>query len=72
MEIYCYQYWGEKVYDAIDQLTERLLRFLTPLIFIGGDEANLDLYKNVPEIKSSRRKLGTDIHELFRYFFKDE
>ena len=63
---------SEKVYDAIDQLIGEIIEVFdtSPYFHIGGDEANLDLYKNVPEIKSFMRKnnLGTDVHELFRYF----
>ena len=64
--------WSEKVYDAIDQLIGEIIEVFdtSPYFHIGGDEANLDLYKNVPEINSFMRKnnLGTDVHELFRYF----
>ena len=37
---------------------------------MGADEAKLDLYKNVNEVKSfmNKNKLGNDIHELYRYF----
>ena len=63
---------SEKVYDAIDQLIGEIIEVFdtSPYFHIGGDEANLDLYKNVPEINSFMRKnnLGTDVHELFRYF----
>jgi len=63
---------SEKVYDAIDQLIGEIVEVFdtSPYFHIGGDEANLDLYKNVPEINSFMRKnnLGTDVHELFRYF----
>jgi len=63
---------SEKVYDAIDQLIGEIIEVFdtSPYFHIGGDEANLDLYKNVPEINSFMREnnLGTDVHELFRYF----
>jgi len=63
---------SEKVYDAIDQLIGEIIEVFdtSPYFHIGGDEANLDLYKNVPEINSFMREnnLGTDAHELFRYF----
>jgi len=63
---------SEKVYDAIDQLIGEIIEVFdtSPYFHIGGDEANLDLYKNVPEINSFMKKnnLGTDVHELFRYF----
>ena len=63
---------SEKVYDAIDELIGEIIEVFdtSPYFHIGGDEANLDLYKNVPEINSFMKKnnLGTDVHELFRYF----
>tara|TARA_B100000927_G_scaffold100201_1_gene81075 strand:- start:1926 stop:3533 length:1608 start_codon:yes stop_codon:yes gene_type:complete len=63
---------SEKVYSAIDQLIGEIIEVFntSPYFHIGGDEANLDLYKNVPEINSFMRKnnLGKDVHELFRYF----
>tara|TARA_X000000950_G_scaffold165307_1_gene202001 strand:- start:1510 stop:3117 length:1608 start_codon:yes stop_codon:yes gene_type:complete len=63
---------SEKVYDAIDQLIGEIIEVFdtSPFFHIGGDEANLELYKNVPEINSFMKKnnLGTDVHELFRYF----
>ena len=63
---------SEKVYDAIDQLIGEIIEVFdtSPFFHIGGDEANLDLYKNVPEINSFMKKnnLGADVHELFRYF----
>ena len=49
---------SEKVYDAIDQLIGEIIEVFdtSPYFHIGGDEANLDLYKNVPEIKTFMRK----------------
>lgn len=63
---------SEKVYAAIDLLIGEIVEVFdtSPYFHIGGDEANLDLYKNVPEINSFMRKnnLGKDVNELFRYF----
>ena len=63
---------SEKVYEAIDDMIGEIVEVFdtSPYFHIGGDEANLDLYKNVPEVKDFMKKNGieNDVHELFRYF----
>ena len=62
----------EKVYSALDQIISEVadIFYNSPYIHMGADEAKLDLYKNVSEVKSfmNKNKLGNDIHELYRYF----
>ena len=63
---------NEKVYKALDQIIAEVAEvfYNSPFIHMGADEAKLDLYKNVKEVKSfmSKNKLGDDVHELYRYF----
>ena len=63
---------NEKVYSALDQIISEVAEIFynSPYIHMGADEAKLDLYKNVNEVKSfmNKNKLGNDIHELYRYF----
>lgn len=63
---------NEKVYSALDQIISEVAEifYTSPYIHMGADEAKLDLYKNVTEVKSfmNKNKLGTDVHELYRYF----
>ena len=63
---------SEKVYKALDQIIAEVAEvfYNSPFIHMGADEAKLDLYKNVKEVKSfmNKNKLGDDVHELYRYF----
>ena len=63
---------NEKVYKALDQIIAEVAEvfYNSPFIHMGADEAKLDLYKNVKEVKSfmNKNKLGDDVHELYRYF----
>lgn len=63
---------NEKVYSALDKIISEVAEIFynSPYIHMGADEAKLDLYKNVNEVKSfmNKNKLGNDIHELYRYF----
>ena len=63
---------NEKVYSALDQIIGEVAQvfYNSPYIHMGADEAKLDLYKNVREVKSymKKNKLGNDVHELYRYF----
>ena len=63
---------NEKVYVALDQIIAEVAEvfYNSPFIHMGADEAKLDLYKNVKEVKSfmNKNKLGDDVHELYRYF----
>ena len=63
---------NEEVYKAIDDIIGEIVDVFdtSPFFHIGGDEANLSLYENVPEVINFMKKhdLGTDVHELFRYF----
>ena len=63
---------NEEVYNAIDDIIGEIIDVFdtSPFFHIGGDEANLSLYENVPEVINFMEKhdLGTDVHELFRYF----
>ena len=63
---------NEEVYNAIDDIIGEIIDvfYTSPFFHIGGDEANLSLYENVPEVINFMKKhdLGTDVHELFRYF----
>ena len=63
---------NEKVYSALNQIIGEVAQvfYNSPYIHMGADEAKLDLYKNVREVKSymKKNKLGNDVHELYRYF----
>ena len=63
---------NENVYKALDQIIAEVAEvfYNSPFIHMGADEAKLDLYENVKEVKSfmNKNKLGNDIHELYRYF----
>ena len=63
---------NEKVYTALDEIIGEMIEvfYTSPYFHIGADEANLDLYRNVPEIRRFMKKnnLGTDVNELYRYF----
>ena len=63
---------NEKIYGVLDEIIGEMVEVFhtSPYFHIGADEANLDLYKNVPEIKRFMKKnnLGTDVNELYRYF----
>ena len=63
---------NEKVYSALDQIIGEVAEVFhsSPFIHMGADEAKLNLYKNVKEVKSfmNKNKLGNDVHELYRYF----
>ena len=63
---------NEKVYKALDQIIAEVAEvfYNSPFIHMGADEAKLDLYRNVKEVKSfmNKNKLGDDVHELYRYF----
>ena len=63
---------NEKVYKALDQIIAEVAEvfYNSPFIHMGADEAKLDFYKNVKEVKSfmNKNKLGDDVHELYRYF----
>jgi hexosaminidase len=63
---------NEKVYKALDKIIEEVAEvfYNSPYIHMGADEAKLNLYKNVKEVKSfmKKNKLGDDVHELYRYF----
>ena len=63
---------NEKIYKALDQIIAEVAEvfYNSPFIHMGADEAKLDLYKNVKEVKSFmyKNKLGDDVHELYRYF----
>ena len=63
---------NEEVYNAIEDIIGEIIDVFdtSPFFHIGGDEANLSLYENVPEVINFMKKndLGTDVHELFRYF----
>ena len=63
---------NEKVYSALDRIISEVAEIFynSPYIHMGADEAKLDLYKNVTEVKSfmNKNKLGNDVHELYRYF----
>ena len=63
---------NEKVYVALDQIIAEVAEvfYNSPFIHMGADEAKLDLYRNVKEVKSfmNKNKLGDDVHELYRYF----
>ena len=60
---------NEEVYNAIDDIIGEVIDvfYTSPFFHIGGDEANLSLYENVPEVINFMEKhdLGTDVHELF-------
>lgn len=62
----------EEVYKAIDDIiTEMIDIFYTsPYFHIGGDEANLSLLEGDPHVLAFMKEhdLGSDVHELFRYF----
>ena len=63
---------NEEVYKALDQIIAEVVEvfYNSPFVHMGADEAKLDLYKNVKEVKSfmKKNKLGDDVHELYRYF----
>tara|TARA_X000001036_G_C20681888_1_gene806210 strand:+ start:1298 stop:2926 length:1629 start_codon:yes stop_codon:yes gene_type:complete len=63
---------NEKVYSALDQIIGEVAEVFhsSPFIHMGADEAKLNLYKNVKEVKlfMNKNKLGNDVHELYRYF----
>ena len=63
---------NENVYKALDQIIAEVAEvfYNSPFVHMGADEAKLDLYENVKEVKSfmNKNKLGNDIHELYRYF----
>jgi hexosaminidase len=52
-------------------LAEVIELFPSRFIHIGGDEANLKLWENDPEMKTQMKKLGcNDAHELHSWFIK--
>ena len=63
---------NEKIYTVLDEIIGEMVEvfYTSPYFHIGADEAHLDYYRNVPEIKRFMKKnnLGTDVNELYRYF----
>lgn len=54
-----------------DILTEVVELFPSPLVHIGGDEANLQIWANDPEMQRLMRELGCqDAHELHSWFIR--
>ena len=54
--------------DVLDEVIEL---FPSPFIHIGGDEANLRLWEDDPELQAQMKQLGCkDAHELHSWFIK--
>ena len=54
-----------------DILPEVIELFPSPFIHIGGDEANLRLWTDDPEMQALMKELGCkDAHELHSWFIK--
>ncbi len=61
----------ESVRFMQDVLTEVIELFPSRFIHIGGDEANLKLWENDPEMQKQMKQLGgRDAHELHSWFIK--
>ena len=62
---------SEKAYKALDEIIGEMIEVFdtSPYFHIGGDEAWLPHYENVPEVEAFMEKHNLEnVHELFRYF----
>ena len=62
----------EEVYTSLEKLFIEVMDIFhtSPYFHLGADEANLKLIVDDPDVKKFMKKnnLGSDIHELYRYF----